>query len=115
VNLVADEGVDAPIVQRLRADGHTVWYIAELSPSIPDEKVLALAVRHKAVLLTADKDFGALVFQQGFASAGVIPLRLAGLSGDEKARVVGQMVAAHDEELDAAFTVITPRRVRIRK
>lgn len=42
MNLVADEGVDAPIVRRLRADGHTVWYVAELSPSVPDEDVLAV-------------------------------------------------------------------------
>jgi GrpB-like predicted nucleotidyltransferase (UPF0157 family) len=40
VNLVADEGVDRPVVERLRLDGHEVVYVAELSPSVPDEEVL---------------------------------------------------------------------------
>ena len=64
MNFVADEGVDAPIVQRLRADGHSILYIAEIWPGVADEQVLALAIDNQAVLITADKDFGALVFQQ---------------------------------------------------
>ena len=32
MNLLADEGVDKPIVDRLRRDGHTVLYIAEFDP-----------------------------------------------------------------------------------
>jgi predicted nuclease of predicted toxin-antitoxin system len=114
MNLVADEGIDAPIVQRLRADGHAVWYVAELSPSVPDEEVLALAVEHTALLITSDKDFGALVFQQRRASSGVILLRLAGLSAGDKAAIVGDTVAGHGARLIGSFTVITPRRVRIR-
>ena len=30
VNLLADEGVDKPIIDRLRQNGHTVLYISEL-------------------------------------------------------------------------------------
>jgi hypothetical protein len=40
VNLVADEGVDRAVVERLRQDGHEVIYVAELSPSVSDEEVL---------------------------------------------------------------------------
>jgi len=58
VNLVANEGVDRPVVERLRRDGHEVVYVAELSPSITDEEVLQQANVRSAVLLTADKDFG---------------------------------------------------------
>jgi hypothetical protein len=31
MNLLADEGVERQIVERLRWDGHTVLYIAELA------------------------------------------------------------------------------------
>ena len=34
MNIVADENVDKQIVDRLRADGHDVLYIAELDPGI---------------------------------------------------------------------------------
>ncbi len=58
MNLVADEGVDRPVVERLRQDGHDVVYVAGLSPSVPDDEVLQPANARSAVLLTADKDFG---------------------------------------------------------
>jgi predicted nuclease of predicted toxin-antitoxin system len=78
VNLAADEGVDRPVVERLRQDGHDVVYVAELSPSLPDDEVLQQANARGAVLMTADKDFGELVFRQGLVHSGVILLRLAG-------------------------------------
>ena len=62
---VANEGVDRPVVERLRQDDHDVVYVAELSPSITDEEILQLANARSAVLLTADKDFGELVFRRG--------------------------------------------------
>ena len=80
MNLVADEGVDRAVVERLRPDGHEVIYVAELSPSVSDEEVLRQANARNAVLLTTDKDFGDLVFRQGLAHYGVVLLRLAGLA-----------------------------------
>ena len=72
MNLLADESVDKPIVDRLRRDGHTVLYIAELDPSIDDDAVLHRANQNSALLITADKDFGELVFRMGQIHAGVV-------------------------------------------
>lgn len=63
MNFVADENLDKQIVERLRQDGHTVWHVAEMEPGISDDVVLELANREVALLLTADKDFGELVFR----------------------------------------------------
>jgi predicted nuclease of predicted toxin-antitoxin system len=68
MNLVADESVDKPIVDRLRDCGHTIWYVTEMSPSISDHSVLELANNQKTPLLTCDRDFGELVFRQGLVS-----------------------------------------------
>ena len=65
MNLFADESVDRPVVERLRQDSHDVAYVAELAPSITDDEVLRNANDRSAVLVTADKDFGELVFRQG--------------------------------------------------
>ena len=62
---MADESIDQPIVVGLRHAGHGVIYVAELSPSVSDDKVLEEANNRGSVLLTADKDFGELVFRQG--------------------------------------------------
>ena len=83
MNIFADESVDRQVVERLRSTGHTVEYVAELSPGLADEEVLKLSLERQALLLTADKDFGDLVFRRGLLHSGVFLYRLAGLSGVE--------------------------------
>ncbi len=85
---MADKNVDRQIVERLRQDGHEVWYVAEMDPGVSDQEVLTFANNEQAVLLTADKDFGELVYRQELVNPGVILLRLAGLSPDVKAELV---------------------------
>jgi len=114
VNLVADEDVDRPVVARLRQDGHDVVYIAELSPSVPDEDVLQQANARRAVLLTSDKNFGELVFRQRLVHSGVVLLRLAGLANTTKAEIVGEVCRDRAAELVGAFSVISPGQIRIR-
>jgi predicted nuclease of predicted toxin-antitoxin system len=103
MNLVADESVDQPIVARLRQDGHHVWYVAEVEPSISDDAVLDVANREAAVLLAADKDFGEMVFRQRRFTGGIILIRLAGLSSAHKASIVAVMVRQHSSELPNGF------------
>ena len=115
MNLVADEGVERHIVDRLRQDGHVVRYIAELTPGIDDEQVLEGAISSGAVLVTTDKDFGELVFRLRRASAGVILLRLAGLPNSLKADIVTSTLRQYEAEMEGSFSVIEPGNVRIRK
>jgi predicted nuclease of predicted toxin-antitoxin system len=114
MNLFADEGVDRQIVQRLREEGHQVLYVAELEPSISDESILARARDNDTTLLTADKDFGELVYRQSQITSGVILIRLAGLTPGTKASVVSAAISQHAHELPGAFTVIAPGAIRIR-
>lgn len=114
MNLVADEGVDRQIVEQLRQDGHDVVYVAELAPSIDDDAVLQHANDRHAPLLTADKDFGELVFRLNRVAAGVILLRLEGLLPETKATIVARAIRDHGAELLHAFSVITPGMIRIR-
>jgi hypothetical protein len=65
VKFLADECVDRQIVDRLRREEHEVRYVVEMEPGISDDEVLNLANLEKSILLTADKDFGELIFRQG--------------------------------------------------
>ncbi len=114
MNLLADESVDLPIITRLRADGLEVLSIAEVAPSITDDVVLDRANQQGALLLTADKDFGELVFRQRRITQGVVLIRLAGLSAAEKAEVVSTAIRNYTSELQDAFMAISPGMVRIR-
>ena len=115
MKLVADESVDQQIVAALRAAGHEVTYIAEVSAGITDESVLKCSNEARSVLITADKDFGELVYRLQLQHSGVVLIRLPGMSADDKAGTVISAVDAHRDELSGAFTVISKRLVRLRR
>ena len=111
----ADESVDRQIVDRLRLDGHRVAYVAEMSPGTMDEVVLRESRISASVLITADKDFGELVFRQRHASTGVLLIRLWGLGPAMKATVVSRAIQERGQVLAGAFAVLSPGSIRIRR
>ena len=120
MKFLADENLDQQIVERLRQDGHFVWYIAEMEPGVSDDVVLNLANQEGVLLITADKDFGELVFRLGRIASGVVLIRLPGLSLTSKAEIVSRALNQHANECrDAIYrvstTVITPTTIRICK
>jgi predicted nuclease of predicted toxin-antitoxin system len=114
MRFVADENVDQPIIARLRNDGHEVHAVIEMSAGISDDEVLKQANQQGVVLLTGDKDFGELVYRDKKYNCGIVLIRLAGLSNDEKGEIVANVIQDHAGELENAFTVISHRNLRIR-
>ncbi len=114
LSLIAYENVDQQIVTLLRKEGHDVLYIAVLDPGIKDNEVLRQANKRHALLLTADKDFGELVYRQHRLTEGVVLFRLAGLPSEKKADLIAAAIRLHANELSQAFTVISPGMMRIR-
>ena len=113
--VLADESVDLQIVTRLRQDGLNVDYIAELEPGLTDSEVIQLAKEKKALLLTADKDFGELIYRQKFRVSSIVLIRLAGMNSMKKAEIVSETLKNYSHDLKDSFTVISPASVRIRK
>ncbi len=114
MRIVADESVPAFLVERLRADGHTVMFIAEIAPGAQDPDVLARALVEASILLTADKDFGELVVRLGLKSRGVALCRLSGLTEGAQCEAVSAAFRLWGEDLFDALSVIGPGVVRIR-
>jgi predicted nuclease of predicted toxin-antitoxin system len=116
MNILADESIDRQIVERLRQDGYEVLYIAEMEPSITDEVVLERANERSALLITADKDFGELVFREGrLSTGGVVLIRLIGLSSTRKDEIVADAFRRHGADFPNCFSVISPGKIRIRR
>lgn len=65
MRFLADENVPGPAVAALRESGHDVLWIKEVSPGAEDAAVLDLAQWERRVVVTADTDFGELVFRSG--------------------------------------------------
>lgn len=114
MNLLADESIDRQIVERLRGDGHEVFSVAESELGMTDALVLERANERAALLLTADKDFGELIFREGrLSSGGVVLIRLAGSSAEAKAEIVSAAFSERGADFPHGFSVISPGRVRV--
>ena len=73
-----------------------------------------MAYKQKALLVMDDKDFGELVIRNKQQAFGVLLVRLPGLTFDQKAEIVANVVREYDNALVTAFTVITAKNVRSR-
>jgi len=62
--------------------GHNLVFIAEDDPGVDDQTMLDRSLRVDGVLLTADKDFGDLVFLSAHVALRLLLIRLAGLGSD---------------------------------
>ncbi len=115
MNFVIDECVDSAVVAALRAAGHQVWYVAEQSPSIIDDAVLVESNASGAILVTGDHDFGELVYRLRRVHGGVMLLRLQRLNGQTQATIILEVIERFGSELGAAFALVEPGAVRVRR
>jgi len=115
LSFLADESCDFSVTRALRAVGYSVKAIAEISPSLPDEAVLELAVAENRMLITEDKDFGEWVFAHQHAMTGVLLIRYPASMRSSMVAAVIDLIKEHTTELDGSFTVLEPGRARIRK
>jgi len=113
MRFLADESCDFAAVRALRAAGHGVVAVAEVSPRADDESVMQLAVRERRMLLTEDKDFGQLVFANRQATGGVILFRFPARARARLGRDVVDLAATPATRLSGNFVVVQPGRVRI--
>jgi predicted nuclease of predicted toxin-antitoxin system len=73
---LANENVPGAAVEAVRRAGVDITWVRDISPGIRDDTVLTLSQAEGRVLLTFDKDFGEMAFEQGkTATPGVILLR----------------------------------------
>jgi predicted nuclease of predicted toxin-antitoxin system len=73
---LANENVPPAVVEAARRVGMDVTWVRDISPGIGDEAVLTLSQAEGRALLTFDKDFSEMAFEQGkTATPGVILLR----------------------------------------
>ena len=77
MRFLLDQSIDARLIPYLRQGGHDATRIGRDHPGgLPDPQVLAIAGAERRILITDDRDSGALVFRQPQPHAGVLLLRL---------------------------------------
>ena len=99
------------VVPALADVGHDVVWSGNWASDPGDEAILAHAHKERRVLVTLDKDFGALAVQRGQPHSGI--LRLVNLATQEQATICLLVLADHGDEL-ASGAIITAERTRLR-
>lgn len=103
MKFLADEGVDFPLIQRIREEGFRVTYAAEEFPGVSDDMVLKRAEQENCILITKDKDFGVLVIHKRKTTAGVILIRIEELNVPANCTLVVSLIRAYIGELYAVL------------
>ena len=113
MRFLLDENLWQDAVEALRELGHDVAWVRVDAPALPDDDILTLAGLDGRILVSADKDFGDLVFGRGLhADNGVILLRFTGSLAAKTALLV-QAVGVRDD-WSGLFAVVENDRIRIR-
>ena len=77
-----------------------------------DEQLLAQAFAERRILVTLDKDFGALVFAKDQPHSGVV--RLPDVPAAQRVRLFERLLSTHEKAMaDGAVVTVRGDRVRI--
>lgn len=87
--------------------------VVDVNPKMRDKEILALAHSLGRVIITADKDFGELVFKEGLPQRGVI--RLEDTNPAKQQAYLDEIILNHPNEIQDHFIVAQNDRIRIRK
>ena len=74
MRFLVDTCVGKLVTDWLRAQGHEAVLVVERGADPGDAAILRWAVEESRVLVTADKDFGALIYRDRLQHAGVVRL-----------------------------------------
>jgi predicted nuclease of predicted toxin-antitoxin system len=114
MNLLADENVDAAIVDWLRRQGHEVVWAAEDYSSTEDKHLLDLANASSQILLTRDLDFGELVFRERRTTFGIIQLRLKAKNQWERLSLLQVWWPKIESNAPGRYLTVSNDRLRVR-
>lgn len=102
------------LVEFLVALGHDVLSTSAIDPHATDEHILEIALRDDRILITADKDFGELVFVQHLPHGPLV--RIVDLPVDEQVQATGELLQNHRHDLTGPVVITVARgRIRVRR
>ena len=97
----------------LHGRGHDVVSALDVDPRAADEALLALAVEEQRILVTADKDFGELVFVRRRPHPCIV--RFVDMRVAERVTAMRELLDHHERHLsDSTLLVVSCGRLRIR-
>lgn len=117
MRLLIDECLSARLCALLAKADHDVVHVGDLGLlGAPDTEVMAAAIEHDRVLVSADADFGELLAKSGGALPSVVLLRRPDKDPESQAAVLSANLHAVEADLaTGAVVIVLADRLRIRR
>jgi len=112
MKLLADAHISRSICEFLASLQHDCVHAEQVSPGMTDAAILGLATQENRVVLTADKDFGELIYRQRIPTVGVILLRFRAAAEIDRTNLFKSHWPAMEQAVPGHLVVATNRRVR---
>jgi len=107
VRLLANENIPLATIRLLREQGHDVAAVLEGASGTTDEEVLRRAHEESRILLTFDRDYGALIYVRRLpCPSGLIYLRFIPAQPEEPAEHLIRLFGAIADGLVGSFVVL---------
>ena len=114
MKFLLDVNASGALARWLVDRGHEVSLVEKVDPRMGDDKVLEWAVREKSIIVTTDRDFEEMIWQEKKQHAGV--LRLENLPRTERLSLLEYVLSHHSDDLaSGAIIIASSRKVRIRR
>jgi len=114
LNIIADENIDSRIFSDFIINNSNLIDIASRYSGFSDFDIINLAEQNNAIIVTEDKDFGEWVFSH-HKIIGVILLRYKYHDIESIKKTLHNVIEKYGSELREHFTVLSPKKIRIRK
>ncbi len=98
----------------MRGLGHDCLDSSAIPPRMQDVDVLRMAANDGRIVVTADKDFGELVFVHSIACPGVVLIRVALADETDRVAYVRSVWSTVMSRLPGSFVTITISGIRAR-
>lgn len=113
MKFLLDSCISRFAVRDLRDSGFDVLWIPEIGKDPGDDAIMQEAFNKDLILVTADKDFGELVFVFGRPHPAII--RLVDIPARNQGKVLLRLISTHQADIKKQALITVDRyRVRVR-
>jgi predicted nuclease of predicted toxin-antitoxin system len=112
MRLPIDSNLPPRLARELAEHGHDAVHAAALGGDPGDDALMQFALRERRVIVTQDKDFGALAVQAGAISTGIV--RIKRVANRLFLSRIVDAISRHERDLLAgAVLTVEPGRLRV--
>jgi predicted nuclease of predicted toxin-antitoxin system len=112
--IIADENIFRGLIAALRDEGFDVVSIFESYRGMSDIDIAAFSLQPPRIIITEDKDFGKLIFEDNITVVGIIFLRFLVTERDAIIeKVISLLKNESLESLSKKYITVTPNKIRV--